>query len=57
MKKNNTKGYLPRVNPEYFSNALIWEYHGIPMEYPRIPGYSRYPTNTIEYLAKIVEYY
>ena len=30
------------------------------MEYLRIPGYSRYPKNTIEYLAKssnTTEYY
>jgi len=31
--------------------------HEIPMEYLRIPGYSRYPTKTIEYLAKIIVEY
>jgi len=42
---------------EYFFRTPLFEYHsGIPMEYLRIPGYSRYPT-TYEYLAKTVEYY
>jgi len=39
--------------------SIPFEFHGITMEYLRILGlgYSRYLTITIEYLAKIGEYY
>ena len=60
IKKWNTKGYLLRVNPEYFSNTLF-EYHGIPIKYPRISGYSRgiprIPLNTSQKSSNTIEYY
>jgi len=56
FKKLNTKqGIYLGLTLNTFQIPLF-KYRGIPMVYPRIPGgYSRYFTNTIEHLEKIVE--